>query len=223
MKTEDFLQVLLLSPLPYQLWFLRDLMLLVLVSPVIFLLIKYLKVYSIVFGLIPWFLGYYSTIINSDSPLFFIIGGYLAIFNKLQTLQLKQYSFLLFTTWILLVLTHTILLYNGVSLYNTNLMILNKITILVGIFVIWSVYDNFDIESKSINPLLGYSFFLYVFHEPILTIIKKGLYFLIGNSEHASFIVYLLAPCITIVISLSVGILLKKNLPKIYNIATGGR
>lgn len=48
------LDTLFLNPIPYQLWFLRDLIVLVLFSPIIYLLIKHLKWIPLIVFLILW-------------------------------------------------------------------------------------------------------------------------------------------------------------------------
>jgi surface polysaccharide O-acyltransferase-like enzyme len=219
----EILKTWLLHPLPYQLWFLRDLMALVLLSPALYYLIKYLKAYILLLAFIPWITGHYNPIVNSDSPFFFLLGAYLALYDKLQSLNLKSYAIYIFLVWIFLVLANTILLHYGINLYDTYFSVLNKTTILVGVAAVWAIYDKLNLRFGRLNSVLGYSFFLYAFHEPVLTMIKKGLFYIIGRSEHVSFLVYILSPIMTIAVSLIVGYVFKKTIPKIYSLANGGR
>jgi fucose 4-O-acetylase-like acetyltransferase len=225
MAMEEILKTLFLNPLPFQLWFLRDLMILVVFSPLLFFTIKYLRELAVFLAFIPWISGYYYGFINTDSLLFFMFGGYLAIFDKLVSFRLKKHAPLFFYCWILLVLVNTILLSGGTSIFDFWMSVLNKITLLIGVFAIWTIYDQLrgKINIAILNPIFSYSFFLFAFHEPVLTMAKKGLFFILGNSQLVSFSVYILAPLLTIALSLSVGFLLKKYTPQLYNIATGGR
>ncbi len=225
MGMDEILKILFFNPLPFQLWFLRDLIVLVFCSPLLFLAIKYLKELAILLAFIPWISGYFYGFINTDSLLFFMLGGYLAIFDKLISLDGKKYAYLIFSFWILLVIINCILLFQGISIFDFWMSVLNKITLLVGVVAIWTIYDKLHgkINIAVLNPIFSFSFFLYAFHEPVLTMAKKGLFFILGKSEHVSFSVYILAPFLTIVMSISVGFLLKTYLPKIYNLATGGR
>jgi len=225
MGLKEILSILFINPLPFQLWFLRDLMILIFFSPLIFLAIKYLKELALLLAFIPWIYGYLYGFINTDSLLFFMFGGYLAIFDKLISVDGKKYAYLLSSFWILLVIINSIFLFKGISIFNFWMSVLNKITLLVGIVAIWTIYEKLRgmISIAALNPFFSYSFFLYAFHEPVLTMAKKGLFFILGNSQHVSFSVYILAPIATIVLSLSVGFLLKTYLTKIYEIATGGR
>lgn len=225
MTIEEILKILLFNPLPFQLWFLRDLIILVVFSPILFFAIKYLKELAILLAFIPWIYGYSYGFINTDSLLFFMLGGYLAIFDKLVSLDGKKYAYWLFLLWILLVILNTIFLFQGISIFVFWMSVLNKITLLVGVVAIWTIYDQIRgyTNIKAFNPIFSFSFFLYAFHEPVLTMTKKGLFFILGNNQHISFSVYLLAPFLTILLSLSIGFLAKKYIPKIYKIATGGR
>jgi hypothetical protein len=225
MTIEEILKILLFNPLPFQLWFLRDLMILVAFSPILFFAIKYLRELAILLAFIPWISGYFYGFINTDSLLFFMLGGYLAIFDKLVGLDGKKYAYWLFSLWILLVIINTIFLFQGISIFDFWMSVLNKITLLIGVVAIWIIYDEIGVYSnlKSFNPIYSFSFFLYAFHEPVLTMVKKGLFFLLGNNQHVSFSVYILAPFLTILLSLSFGFLAKKYIPKIYKIASGGR
>ncbi len=225
MHIEEILKILFFNPLPFQLWFLRDLMILVFFSPLLFFAIKYLRELAIFLAFIPWISGYFYGFINTDSLLFFMFGGYLAIFDKLVSFDWKKYAYLLFSFWILLVIINSILLFQGISIFDFWMSVLNKVTLLVGVVAIWIIYDQLDGNAniKAFNPLFSFSFFLYAFHEPVLTMVKKGLFFVLGNSQLVSFTVYILAPTLTIILSISVGFLLKKYIPKIYDLATGGR
>jgi surface polysaccharide O-acyltransferase-like enzyme len=225
MPLEEILKIFLFNPLPFQLWFLRDLMILVVFSPLLFFALKYLRGLAILLAFIPWISGYFYGFINTDSLLFFMLGGYLAIFDKLVMFDGKKYAYLLFSLWILLVIINSIFLFQGISIFYFWMSVLNKSTLLIGIVAIWTIYDKLHgkINIATINPIINFSFFLYAFHEPVLTMTKKSLFFILGNSQHVSFSVYILAPILTIVLSLSVGFLSKKYIPKIYYLATGGR
>ena len=102
-----------------------------------------------------------------------------------------------------------------------------KVGIVAGVIAVWTNYDNF-FENKDLSTLLFYklaqfSFFLFVFHEPVLTIIKKGLFFVIGKNELNSLLIYFLAPLLTFSVAICVGYCFKRFIPKFDMIVTGGR
>jgi hypothetical protein len=62
-----------------------------------------------------------------------------------------------------------------------------------------------------------------LFHEPTLNIVRKVIAFILGKNEMAYLTSYLVSPWIFIVIAVIIGMILKKYVPKLSNIATGGR
>lgn len=215
-----------LIPIPYHLWFIRDLIMLVLISPLLYWSIKTFKYYLLILFLIFWIKEIDFEVFISRALLFFSIGAYFSI-NRLNMNNLtSKNTFLYFTSWMLLVLIKTYYIYIG---YNNLILIdiLHKTSIVVGIVSIWLLYDtvykNRDISQTKIFSLFQFSFFIFAFHEPTLSIIKKGLNFLMGNSEISSFIGFLIAPVIIIFLSILLGYYLKRFIPKFYYLLTGGR
>jgi uncharacterized phage infection (PIP) family protein YhgE len=104
---------------------------------------------------------------------------------------------------------------------------LSKINILAGILSFWFLYDrvfkNSDVSATKYYSLFQYTFILYAFHEPLLLIIQKILYFLIGKTEFSSFLIYIVAPIIGIIICIISGFYIQKWFPKFYYLITGGR
>lgn len=223
------LDTMFLNPIPYQLWFVRDLIVLVILSPLIYWTTKYFRTIPILLLFIIW-LGFFEfnfVIFSNESIFFFCVGAYFAI-NKKEylTKKLNHRFYLTFIfIWPLIVLFKTVIM----SQSSDQIVILfsHKISIIIGLIAIWSIYD--IIMIKKVNPnkvimsLSYFSFFLYAFHEPILTIIKKGLFYFAGASEIVSIIIYFLAPTMTIIISILFGSFVKKYIPKFYGLITGGR
>lgn len=65
--------------------------------PSTFFAIKHLRRLAILLAFIPWISGNFYGFINTDSLLFFMLGGYLAIFDKLVMFDGKKYAYLLFS------------------------------------------------------------------------------------------------------------------------------
>ncbi|WP_371742391.1 acyltransferase [Flavobacterium sp. 7E] len=223
----EIISTIFINPIPYQLWFLRDLMILVLFSPVIYYLIKKLKFFTLLSFLMIWFVDFDLLFCSSESLLFFSLGSFFSI-SKSDLLTIKSFKRVPLSViiWILIIFTRTVLLYyafNGILI----ILFLHKISILFGLYAIWTLYDIFKVNDsfihKNIFEVFNYSFFLYVFHEPMLTFIKKILFYIMIKTEFWSLVIYVLAPFLTIVISLIVGSFLNKNSPRLYSLVTGGR
>lgn len=222
----QFFRKLIIDPLPFQLWFLKDLFLLVIISPVIFYGIKYLKSGIVIMLFIPWVSNYYFRFIGSESLFFFNLGGYIVYHHKIISFNLGKYLWPLCFIWLVFISVNTSFLFFQAPAY-LGVIILHKLSILVGILVCWNMYDKFfaltEFKPKAISIITS-SFFIFAFHEPFLTMTKKGLMYTLGaSSELNSLIVFFIAPAITIAVSIYLGLSIKSISPKFYGIITGGR
>lgn len=201
----------------YQLWFLRDLFIIVLFSPVIYYLLKYLKIIIVICFTAIWIMGL-NYFISTEAITFFSIGAYIALHNQNLSLHIVKNKIIpyLFTgLWfaICISVTHWQLNYAWHSL-----------GIICGIIALWTLYDLiYPALNKLIlnSPIYSLSFFIYLVHEPLLTVIKKTLYSISGSQ--LTFIIYIIAPIICIITCIILGNILKKGTPKLYYILTGGR
>lgn len=223
----ELLSTLFINPIPYQLWFVRDLLMIIILSPVIYWLIKYFKFFTVLFFLFTWFYGFNFILFSNEALFFFVCGAFLCIDNnKLTQIEISEKSWIYICLWIVIVFFKTILVYKGFQ----NEIVLNtlhKTSILIGILAIWRLYDflfkNKDLNNYKFYSIFSFSFFLYAFHEPILTIFTKGLFYILGKSELVSLIIYIVAPLLTITVAIFIGNYLKRTMPKFYGIVTGGR
>jgi surface polysaccharide O-acyltransferase-like enzyme len=222
----EALRAIFITPIPYQLWFLQDLILLVVLSPLVsFLLQKTKGIILIVFGIL-WIDSFQFPFLFIESLFFFSLGSFLSkkwILEKQINIHDKL-LFLMGLCWILSLIVRSQLLI--FSIFFEWVVILNKISILIGLPFIWFLYDKLALKHKFMlehKNLLSYPFFIYAFHEPVLTIFKKGLFFLLGPNNNSLIIVYFTAPIITITLSIFIGMILKSNLPKLYSLSVGNR
>ena len=224
------IETIFLYPITYQFWFVRDLMVLVIFSPIFYWLIKYFRAIPILLLFIIW-LGFFNfsfVIIRNESILFFCLGAYFAMNNSdfiLKKLNKKGYWIFAFLWFIILSINTTLIC--AKSDQTVLFLLLDKIGTLIGIIAIWSTYDivmrNKTNPNKTIYNLSLFTFFIYAFHEPLLKIIKKGIFYISGASSTMSMINFFMAPIIAIIISVIVGNFIKKNAPGFYSLITGGR
>jgi surface polysaccharide O-acyltransferase-like enzyme len=207
------------SPLAFQLWFLRDLIILVAFSPIWYLLFKYLKGWWVLIVLV---LNYFSISYFPIYALFwFSLGGFLIKVNLCNT-SLKSGGVIL--TVLFLTLCFLQLLYPALLWKFVKIPI-----ILLGVVSFWFMYDifvspSFSLQNHSwLNKVCGFTFFIYLFHEPTLNIVRKLIVFVLGKNEIGYLVSYLMSPWIFIVFAVFVGLGLKKQVPKLYEITVGGR
>jgi peptidoglycan/LPS O-acetylase OafA/YrhL len=101
--------------------------------------------------------------------------------------------------------------------------------ITLGIIGMWITYD-FIISStftlqrhRWLSKICEFTFFIYLFHEPTINIVRKLIVFFLGKNETGYLVSYLVSPWIFMIAAVIIGAILKKYVTKLYNIATGGR
>lgn len=218
----DFFDSIALHPISGQLWFLRDLIVMVFFCPIFYYAIKYMKILPTLCFFVLWLLGKdVFAIPRNEAIVFFSFGAYLSIHNKgylLKTFN-KKIILLITFSWIIIVGIQTILGYDKDSL-------LCKVGIVVGLFAFWTLYDLCQkkiLSIKLLKTLSCYTFFIYVFHFPLLLFLFKTMFHLFGKTETSSLIIYFLCPTIIIFVSICVAYLLKRLMPKVYSFILGGR
>jgi len=216
---------ILVDPVPYQLWFVRDLIILGVFSPLIWYLTKSIGGIWLLILVLLWYVAPKTFELFSNEALLFFTLGCALVLDKTD---LVNYKFSIFSSccllilWLLVVAVTTYLITFNPTFFLLNA--LNNLGILIGIMSVWSLYDHVSPERiTKYSVLFGYSFFIFVFHEPLLTILKKGMFFWLGKTTFTSLLIYIGAPLIAIGISILIRYVLKRSTPGLYNLATGGR
>ena len=222
----EWLSTLFINPIAPQLWFLRDLFVLILLSPLIYFLVKKLNYFILLLLLIPW-LFKINLMVSNEAVLFFTFGAFLSTYKKTVIyVDFSKNALIFFIAWLILVLIKTILQYQNFE-YHLITNLIHKLSIIIGIVAIWCMYDKykhiFVFKNKYIILLTTLSFFLFAFHEPFLTVYKKLLLFGFGKNGWASITTYFLAPIFTIINGVFVASILKKYLSSFYALLNGGR
>lgn len=201
----------------YQLWFIRDLFICFLLSPLLYVALRYLReVFLLIFLFL--FLKGYQRGISIESVFFVSLGAYCALFHQpaiLYKSKSKLLVFILGITWMALCLSAAI----------SREYSVHCLGVLAGLFFVWTLYDIlypvYDGGDK-LEACLPYSFFIYVAHEPLLTLVK-GMLLKFSISQLWLLGVYFLAPFITISICIVAGKLLNFYFPNGYSFLNGGR
>lgn len=216
------LSYLLIEPAGFHLWFLRDLISYILMTPLIYIVCKRFPI--IAFCMILIIFGW----INRCGVTYFTAGAIVSIHLGLDFFEkgvFKNKGFRLFL--LLLFLSKcimTVLPTCNSILYNPYFQ---QIANLAGILAIWKIYDKVLVENSRMSNVLlfvsKYSFFIYLFHEPVFNIIKKLSLWIIGRSEGALIALYFVNPILMMAFAIGVAWIMKKYIPIVYSITTGGR
>lgn len=160
-------------PIAYQFWFIRDLMLLVLVSPVIVYANRALPLLFLSGLGASWLLGVWPVYAPSGSAtLFFSLGAYLAA-SRTDLFAGDTHGSLFITVYLAVVVVDALLMREGMNLY------LHRVGIVLGILAVLSVTRSAVAWSPLRQSLLWLnrtSFFVYAAHEPLLTVARKAVY-----------------------------------------------
>lgn len=216
-------------PIPFQLWFLRDLIFMNLLSPLIYYQIKnYLSLSYIILPLLAliWLLDIQLYLVSNVAFLFFYIGSVISLIY-ISNIQInKPALYILTLIWIILLTVTTLLI---IYYKSDNLFILQRAAVFIGVIVIWFLYDRIPIDRlMKYQNLSAYTFVIFVAHEPALSICKSlSINLILKNFNHYNsysfLIIYLILPIFIIYMTVSFGYYLKNNLPQFYILMTGNR
>ena len=203
------------KPLLFQMWFLRDLILINFLAPIIYYLNKYTKSYINIFILIIFILFYkknYFFEYEFVAIVFYSIGAGLKIqnidFTKINELPsfliyfVYFASFLFFTTsskYIVIPTGIIAITYTAIKLTKNN-----KI-------------------SEKISLLGSYSFFLYALHTFIIRIIQHFLSTIFTDNTFFAVFIYFLSVILTIGISFIIYMIMRQFFPKMELVLCGKR
>lgn len=216
----SFLEIinnLFLSNWNAPLWYVRDLMLIMLLYPIygwIFLkknnllMILFLLLLSIYWNPID------MTIISSEGIFFFMLGGFLYQYQSILNKKISIIILIPFTIiWIILSITYSEWISN---------QIIHKLLYFVGLFSFWGL-TKYIPKKNSLLKLTQYSFLIYVMHIYIMKILKNIIAKFFYGSDIAATITYIVLPFIVAYIIFIIGKIWKHYNYNSFKIVTGGR
>lgn len=217
-----YIGYLFINPVAYQFWFIRDLLIVMIFSPLIYQILKSknVKYYLMMF----WCLWIFDSIILPDevqaaSLCFFSFGGYLRVY-KVNVLNYISFSAPAFIYLVLIVLDFS-------TKHEEYNFIISKVTVVVGIISFFCLMNIFRKKSilKNNVVLANFSFFLYAAHEPIL--LSQSVKYVVSihllNSEYQFVILYFIRIILLIILLLCVYTFLKRCNLKFISVLMGGR
>jgi len=209
-------------PINSPFWFIRDLMVVVLFSPIIYWLIKKLGTYAVIILGLLWVCNpfFYLPGLSTVSFFFFTAGAYFSINAKNFVVSMRPMLGIVVPLYVLLVVAQLSFLGQSwwVDLYCAG--------IIVGLVTIVSVSAHFiDQERWATNVFLANSsFFIFAYHRlPLVFVIKFLFKVLRPQSEALLLFLYFACPIIVIVLGLLIYSLLKQFWLRFTAIISGGR
>lgn len=215
----DGIRYLWITPAAFQLWFLRDLIILIALTPIIWLYIRHTKMLGVAAYLL-------VSVFIPNSGTFFVIGGAIALLSNLEELEKYLPAPVVIVAAFIFILGCVYYAVQPIGYYMTKTY--DSVIAYTGVITIWRLYDFIAkgrcIDKTSIwSGLIGYSFFIYLFHEPVFNIIKKVPIRVFGDSELIVMFFFLINPIIMSFVAIGVAKSLQKIMPKVYSVLVGGR
>lgn len=200
------------------LWYVRDIMILMLLYPVYGWLYKkwgqpVLMLLILWLMLTLWQPGW-TNLLAAEGIVFFLLGGLIQKHsNILEWRSPKWVGLILLAVWI----------YFSCEITSMNWNI-RRISLLLGIPAFWCALDLITLELKGFClKLASYSFLIYVTHFYLHKVFKIGLAHFFPENAFVALIAFFVVPIITIAIIVVVGKFWKKWHAKSYAICMGGR
>ncbi|MDR0894100.1 MAG: acyltransferase [Prevotellaceae bacterium] len=203
-------------------WYIRDLMVMALFSPIVFYVVKRTKYYAaLLFGFM-WILHLNIPItgLESSSIFFFMTGSYYSIHHKNFVDILAPYQRASIAAYIVMVTIGLCFMEQAWMPY------WHHICLLFGMIAVITTTAQFVSKGKwKANSFLNNSsFFLYGLHMYLITFAHKILIRTMNPHSELSLLgIYFLTPLLVIALCLSLYWLLHKYLPKTVTIMCGGR
>lgn len=204
------------SPIDGPLWYVRNLMIMVVISPIITYMIKYTKWYLILIMTILWIIQIPP--FNKGIGIafyFFSLGGYLRVFDY-HVENLQRYAKYLILAYPIYVI------YAFLMQSNSNCWDF-QFGIILGIVAIFSLTMHFikcgNGNSKTTQILSETSFFIYCLHDLLLQFLKPFFSEILGTGDFA----YISLIVVDIALCLGFFYVLKRISPKVTSLLMGGR
>lgn len=221
---------LILEPINYPFWFLRELILYVLISPLLYIIIKYLKYYVLIFLFIASLFStsliapYGVSIYKFLMLFFFLLGAYVALNNIRLSFKVKPLVvFLMFFSWIIL---SGFMLYLEANIIEVSLItkLIKNLLILLGCLSCWLLYDVLDKKFNfKYKGIYAFGFFIYAVHGIPILILKKAVLSYFSLSQIQLIALYFFSFIFITIFCIVIAYLLKKYTPKLYYLSTGNR
>lgn len=209
-------------PIAFQFWFMRDLMVVMLCSPIIYVLVKFLRSFGVLILGLLWLLGFGFNLPGFSMVAFFSFsaGTYFSVHGKnfaVSFSSILQYSSVVYLIMVLLDLCT-----KGAP-YNSHIHILGMIIGCVFAIGLAATCIGKGLWKENVS-LSSSTFFLYAYHGLPLALLEKLVVIICPpTSDLGIMVLYLGSATAICIIGILIYRLLCKYLPVFLSVITGGR
>lgn len=212
-------------PLVYQLWFIRDLIVCVIISPLIYLIVTRMRYFGILLLGVGWFLGCSIPFIgvwglSMVALFYFSIGAWFSC-RRIDVIELvkdlKWVGILFPVVVVLDLLTKT-------EAYNSYIHRLEIVMGIIACFLLVTyLIEHYDL--KAVPFLSSASFFIFAVHDPwILWMLRKSMFVVFQpTSDIAVTLLYFAVIFVVVMVAIGIYWILKRVMPGFTSLITGSR
>ena len=220
---DHIFQNILMANCAEGMWFVRDLIIYSFFSPVIFFIMRRSKKINYVIICICLAINLIFRF-GYSNPIFwlpiYLFGANLGIHNKHYDIKENIVKYKKRKLPIL------IILYIGVAVVISNFEETSKIYYIyrmLSSIILLAILDLLSLYNYKIYSIEKISFFIYCIHLPVIKVVRKLLFCIVGYNSYVSIIIYVLTIILTLWLIQLISKIINKMLPKIYEIVTGAR
>lgn len=208
-------------PIAYQFWFIRDLMLLVIVSPLVMLVMRAGGRAAVALLLAAWLADAWPLYAPSlEAVVFFGLGVYAGTVPRTPFIADRH------AAWLLPAYAVVVLIDAAIG-GRQNLLWFHRAGVVLGVAAMlcmtqWVV--RCGVCRGRLLALSAASFFVFAAHEPLLTVLRKLAFKIVMPSQSISVIVlYLVIPCVVAALLTALYFALRTVAPRVVAVLSGGR
>jgi succinoglycan biosynthesis protein ExoH len=212
-------------PIGFQFWFVRDLFVTVLVSPILWLLLSRAPLLGAVLLGCAWLIGHDLWIFfRADVVFFFYLGGWIR--QRGFPVEIGARATMVFlAAYVAMCVARTLAPY-VVDGDPFILQVATRGMRLIGVLACWGLFQR--IAPTPIGGLVarfgGLAFFLHAAHFPLIAEVKLILWNLLPAETQVWMLVhYVVSVLITVALGIGLGLLLTRSAPKAFALLNGGR
>jgi len=213
-------------PIGFQFWFVRDLFVTVLVSPLLFLMLTRAPLIGAAVLGLGWLVGFdFWIFFRSDVVLFFYLGGLLRLYKAPLEISWKM-TICLLVTYVFLVALRTTSPYMIADPQSGMMDVFTRGMRLVGVLACWGMFQRVALTEFGawVARFGGFAFFLHAAHFPLLAAVKILLWDLLPvESQFWMLMHYGISVLVTVAIGVGVGMALARLAPRQFAFLNGGR
>lgn len=221
------------EPFAMQFWFVHDLLITIVLSPVIYFFLQMMNWRLLVLAALLWLaLPDPPLLFSGNVPTFFALGAWLTLPRSpslgtvLRRIEAWRWTLtgLLTVALLLRIFSHDFGGYEAMLRSHQYLCLLRVLGVLALAAQISRLVSLRDESTMLLERYSCYSFFIFAAHYPLIEIVQFGVVNIPGHASALGMLLsWLLVPLVTILCSLALALALERHMPAAFSVLNGGR